>query len=130
MAGPIVCKDPTAKFTFSGVVVDISDHVKTVDPTTEVETVDVRTFANPKAQDFGAQTDGITLGMLWSGDLYDALAPYVGVEGSFECKPKGAVNKAIRATAKFGRLPFGPIEHGQPIEADLELIVVGSLSYS
>lgn len=130
MAGPIVCKDPTATFTFSGVVVDISDHVKTVEPSTEVEVVDVRTFAAPKAQDFGAETDTITLGLLWSGDLYDALLPYKNVEGAFVCKPKGAVNKAIRATAKFGRIPFGPIEHGQPIEADLELIVVGDITYS
>ncbi len=123
MAGPIICKDPTAKITFSGVVVDISDHVKTVDPSTEVEIVDKRTFAAPKAQGFGAQTDSITLGLLWSTDLYDTLLPYVNVEGSFECKPRGAVNKAIRATVMFGRIPFGPIEHGQPIEADLELIV-------
>lgn len=130
MAGPIVCKDPTAKFTFSGVVVDISDHVKTVEPSTEVEVVDVRTFASPKKQDFGAETEMITLGLLWSGDLYDALSPYKNVEGSFECKPKGAVNKAIRATVKFGRIPFGSIEHGQPVEADLELIVTDAISYS
>lgn len=130
MAGPIVCKDPTAKFTFSGVVVDISDHVKTVEPSTEVEMVDVRTFAKPKLQDFGNETETITLGLLWSGDLYDALLPYKNVEGSFECKPKGAVNKAIRATVKYGRIPFGPIESGQPIEADLELIVTDAISYS
>jgi len=130
MAGPIVCKDPTAKFTFSGVVVDISDHVKTVEPSTEVEVVDKRTFAAPKAQDFGNETEMITLGLLWSGDLYDALVPYKNIEGSFECKPKGAVNKGIRATVKFGRIPFGPIEHGQPIEADLELIVTDAISYS
>ena len=43
MAGPIVCKDPTCKFTFSGVVVDISDHIKTVEPSTEVEIVDLHT---------------------------------------------------------------------------------------
>ena len=130
MAGPIVCKDPTATFTFSDVVVDISDHVKTVEPSTEVEVVDVRTFAAPKAQDFGAETEMITLGLLWSGDLYDALLPYKNVEGAFACNPKGAVNKAIRATVKFGRLPFGPVEHGQPIEADLELIVTDAISYS
>lgn len=130
MAGPIVCKDPVATFTFSGTVVDISAHVKTVEPSTEVEIVDVRTFANPKLQDFGAQTESISLGLLWSGDLYDALLPYIGVEGAFACKPKGAVNKAIRATAKFGRMPFGPIEHGQAIEADLELIVTDAITYS
>lgn len=130
MAGPITCKDPTATFTFGSTVVDISDHVKTVDPSTEVEVIDKRTFAAPKAQDFGNETEMITLGLLWSGDLYDALLPYKNVEGSFACKPVGTVNKAIRATVKFGRIPFGPIEHGQAVEAELELIVTDAISYS
>lgn len=130
MPGPIICRNPTCTFTFGAVVVDVSDHLQSVELTSEAEKVELRTFAKPKGADWGNQTDGITLNLMWSGDLYDALAPYVGVEGALACKPVGSVNRFIRATVKYGALPWGTFEVGQAVTVALPLIVAtGDITY-
>lgn len=130
MAKPIVCINPTCTITFGSTVVDISDHLRMVAPSTEVEIIDNRTFASPKQREFGNQTDDITLTLGWSPDLYTALAPYINTAGALVCKPRGAVSTAIRATVRYGAQPWGEIAHGTTSEVELPLIVDGDITYS
>lgn len=117
-------------FTFGAITVDVSEWCVAVQPSSEAETVDMRTFANPKAQDVGAVTDGITVALLWGPGLYDALLPYVGVEGTIRWKTKTADTRWGRATVKYGALPWGEFRTGQRIEADLVCVVTtGDIYY-
>lgn len=130
MPGPITVRNPTCQITFGTTVVDLSAHLRTVEPTSETEIIDKRTFAAPKQRDFGAQTDGFNLGLTWSPDLYDALSPFTLTDGALVLKYSSAQTKAIRATVQFGNLPWGPFEHGTAVEVDLPLIVNGDITYS
>lgn len=130
MGKPIVCINPSCTITFGSTILDISDHLRTVTPNSEVEVIENRTFAAPKQRDFGNQTDDFTLGLGWSGDLHAALLPFVGIAGQLVCKPVGAVNKAYRATVRFGAMPYGEVAHGATVETELPLIVDGDISYS
>lgn len=130
MAKPIICKNPTCTITFGSTVVDISDHLVRVTPSTDPEIVDNRTFANPSGQDFGNTTNGMTLSLGWSPTLYAALAPFIDTQGSLVCKPIGTVNTAIRATVRYGAMPWGDIAPGERSEVELACIVDGDITYS
>ena len=121
-----------AKITFSGpTVVDLSPYCIAFEPGSEVETVDLGVFSDPKASDTGRVTDTLTLALLWSPALYDALAPFVGSTGTFAGKYTTADTRAVRATVKYGTLPWGRFELGQRVEVDLVLaITTGGITYS
>lgn len=117
-------------FTFGTAVVDISEWTVAVQPSSEGETVDMGTFANPNAQEVGRVIDALTIALLWGPGLYDALLPYVGVEGTVRWKAKSTDTRWGRGTVKFGAMPWGEFRQGQRIEADLVCVVTsGNLTY-
>lgn len=131
MAGGVIARNPSCKLTFGTVVLDISDYVVAVEPSSEAEQIDMGTFANPKASETGRVTDAVTIAVLWAPGLYDMLAPYVNVQGTVEARYAASDPKAIRAAVKYGTLPWGRVEVGQRIEADLVLVVpTGDISYT
>lgn len=131
MPGPIVVsKTATCTILFGSTLVDLGAHIIGVEPTEDVEVVDVRTFANPKGQDFGNQTDGLTLSLKWSPDLYAALAPYKNTEGALVFKYATTAPAGIRATIKYGAVPWGSFNLGEVVEVSLPCIVIGDITYT
>lgn len=132
MTAIVTGKLAEAKITFPGpVVVDLSAYTIAFEPSSEVETVDLGVFSDPKASDTGRVTDSLTLAMLWSPQLYDALSPYVDIAGTFAGKYTVGDTRAVRATVKFGTLPWGRFEIGTRVEVDLVLVVTtGGITYS
>lgn len=130
MPAPIIVRNPELKLTYGSTVVDLSAHCRGATPSDEPEIKDNRTFAEPTRQDFGNRTVGMTINLGWSPDLYDALAPYIGVEGQMAFKPVTPSTKAIRATVVFGALPWGAFTLGEASDVDLPLIVRGDITHS
>jgi len=130
MAGPVVVKNASCKLTFGATVIDISAYVTAVEPSSESETIDLGTFANPKATDTGRITDGVTISCLWAPELHAALAPYVNAEGTLEFKYVTSDTKAVRAGVKYGTLPWGAFSIGERVEADLVLAVLDQVAYN
>lgn len=120
----------TCIFTFGAAVVDVSGWTVAVQPSAAAEAIDMGTFANPNAQEVGASKDAVTVALLWGPGLYDALLPYVGVEGTIRWKAKSTDTRWGRGTVKFGALPWGEFRQSQRIEADLVCVVTtGQLTY-
>lgn len=122
MAKPIITRNPTCTITFGSTVVDIGEHVRTVTPADDVNIVENRTFARPDGRDFGNHTKGITLGLGWSSELYDALSPYVDVPGTLRLKPRSTDTRVITATVRYGTLPWGDFTDGEAADGEVELI--------
>jgi hypothetical protein len=130
MATPMVVKEPEVQITFGATVIDFSDSVVAVEVGSEAETVDIGTFANPKAQEIGKVTDSITMALLWSDALQVSASPYINTEGTFKFTPDSNDASAyIQTTVKYGTLPFGRFEVGQRVESDLVLAVLDDIVY-
>lgn len=127
----LVPRDPIVGIKYgAGPTVDLSPFVVAVEIQSEAETIDIGTFATPKATDTGKITDSITLAILWSAELYAALKPNVDVEGTLIFQPDADVPEAVQATVKYSTLPWGRFEVGARVEADIVLAVLSELDYA
>jgi hypothetical protein len=104
--------------------------MSTVEPSADVEELDVGTFCTPNATDQGKISESIVVSLLWSEGLYDALQPYVGQTGHLVYKPvPGATAKALQADVKYSVMPWGRFEIGARVEVDLPLAVLTPITY-
>lgn len=108
--------------------VNMSPYTVSVELTSEDEEVDVSTFAAPTATDSGKITQSIAMNLRFTKDWYTALSPYVGQDVSFSMTP--VAGTLFSALVKFGTLPLGSFEAGQPVESTLNLRVRDSISVS
>ena len=110
--------------------VDLSCYAFAVEPSSDVEELDIGTFCTPNATDQGKISESIVVSMLWSEDLYAALQPHVGQEGHLVYKPSGAAGtKALQADVKYSTMPWGRFEIGARVEVDLPLAVLSPITY-
>lgn len=126
-----VLRDPVLTIKFgAAAAIDISDYVVAVDIQSDAETIDVATFANPKATENGKVTDTIVFAVLWSPAMYTALSAHVDEQGQMSFKVDAADTKSIQATVKYATLPWGRFEVGQRVEDDLTLAVLSDVTYA
>jgi hypothetical protein len=126
----LVPRDPTVTITFGAAPVDLSPFVVAVEITSEGETIDIGTFATPRATETGKVTDAITIAVLWSAEMYAALSAHVDEEGVLLFKPDDDVPEAIQATVKYATIPWGRFEIGARVEGDLVLAVLSDITYA
>jgi hypothetical protein len=123
----LVPRDPIVGIKFGATLVDLSAFAVAVEITSEGETVDIGTFATPRATDTGKITDAITIAVLWSVDMYTALSAHVDTEG---IQPDADVPEAVQATVKYATIPWGRFEVGARVEGDLVLAVLSDITYA
>lgn len=110
--------------------VDLSCYAFAVEPSSDVEELDIGTFCTPNATDQGKISESIVVSMLWSEDVYAELAPYIGQAGKLVYKPvPGATAKALQADVKYSTMPWGRFEIGARVEVDLPLAVLSPITY-
>jgi hypothetical protein len=126
----LVPRDPIVGIKFGTTLVDLSAFAVAVEITSEGETVDIGTFATPRATDTGKITDAITIAVLWSVDMYTALSAHVDEEGTLIFQPDADVPEAIQATVKYATIPWGRFEVGARVEGDLVLAVLSDITYA
>ena len=130
---PLIVRDGelTIEFTTpTASTVDLSCYAFAVEPSSDVEELDIGTFCTPNATDQGKVTESIVISMLWSEDLYTALQPHIGQEGHLVYKPvPGPTAKALQADVKYSTMPWGRFEIGARVEVDLPLAVLSPITY-
>lgn len=130
---PLIVRDGelTIEYTTpTPATVDLACYAFAVEPSADVEELDVGTFCTPNATDQGKISESIVISMLWSSGLYADLSPYVGQTGHLVYKPvPGAAELALQADVKFSVMPWGRFEIGTRVEVDLPLAVLTPIVY-
>lgn len=101
--------------------VDLDEHLVAATLDRPSEAVDVRTFGAPRASDAGGGIDTITLALLWSSELHDALVAHEAEVGYMVFRPDAAAAPTYRATVQYDVAPFGRMSIGTKVEVDLVL---------
>lgn len=128
-----IVRSATGKFSFGAVPteVDVSCFLFAVELGSETEEIDVGTFCSPSATDMGRTTQTAVLSMLWEPALYEALAPHVGEQGTFEFVPDDtAPTEVVSFDTRYGSVPWGRFEIGQRVEVELPLAVLSTIAFT
>lgn len=106
--------------------VDISCAVRSLEFTEDEEIIDIPTFCAPEATATSKQSTSATVAVYWTDDLVEALAPHLNKEGTFTVVYNENDTKATEFKGTIAKVPFGTIEPGKPIEADLTISVTSA----
>jgi hypothetical protein len=130
IANPVIVRKPSMKVSYPPVggtgqatEVDISCAVRSLEFTEDEEIIDVPTFCSPEATASGKQSTSATVAVYWTDELVDALTPHLNEEGTFTVVYNESDTKATEFKGTIAKVPFGTIEPGKPIEADLTISV-------
>jgi hypothetical protein len=127
---PVIVRKPSMTVAYppeggtgQPVEVDISCAVRSLEFTEDEEIIDIPTFCSPEATSTGKSSTSATVAVYWTDELVDALTPHLNEEGTFTVVYNEADTKATEFKGTIAKIPFGTIEPGKPIEADLTITV-------
>lgn len=132
MAGPVVANTPTASFWSAGGTIEheldlwVTGFTVNDDP----ETLDMGTFANPTATDFGRSQATVTIRFKVGPDLYDLLDTLKDQRLLFVGRLNAGDAKQAQGHVKFKKIPWGDVNTGEPVEAELTCTVIDEIEWS
>lgn len=131
MAGPVVANTPEASlWTEANVEHELDLWITGFTPSDEPDQIDMGTFANPNATDYGRSQQSITCRFRWAPDLADMLAPLRDTKLLFIGRQNASDTKAVTAHVKFKALPWGDFNVGESVEVELTLAVTDAIDYA
>lgn len=127
---PVIVRKPTMTVEYPPVggtgqatTIDIACAVRSLEFTEDEEIIDIPTFCSPEATATGKSSTSATVSVYWTDELLEDLTPHLNEEGTFKVKYNESDTKQTEFKGKIAKVPFGTIEPGQPIEADLTIAV-------
>jgi hypothetical protein len=129
---PVIVRKPTMTVEYPGdgqgaaTTIDISCAVRSLEFTEDEEIIDIPTFCSPEATASGKSSTSAVVAVYWTDELVTELNPHLNEEGTFTVLYNDADTKATEFKGKIAKIPFGTIEPGQPIEADLTIAVTSA----
>lgn len=131
MAGPVIANTPEASLWSSGGTVEheLDLWITGFTPSDEPDLIDMGTFANPNATDYGRSQASIVCRLRWAPDLASMLEPLKGQDLKFIGRQNSTDTDAVQAHVKFARLPWGDFNVGESTEVELTLAVTDEISY-
>src|SRR6188472_1763489 len=122
---PAVANTPEASLWSSGgnVEHELDLWITGFTPSDEPDLIDMGTFANPTATDYGRSQATITCRFRWAPDLVDVLSPLKNAALLFVGRQNSTDTSAVMAHVKFKALPWGDFNVGESTEVELTLAV-------
>lgn len=132
MAGPVVANTPNASFWSAGGTIehDLDLWVTGFTVNDEPDTIDMGTFAQPTATDFGRSQATVTIRFRVGPDLYDVLDPLRNTRLLFVGRLNEGDAKQAQGHVKFSKIPWGDVNIGEAVEAELTCAVIDEIEWS
>lgn len=129
---PTVANTPEASLWASGGTIEheLDTWITGFTPNDEPDLIDLGTFANPSATDYGRSQATIECRFLWSPDLVAVLRPLIDANLLFIGRQNASESSAVQAHVKFHKLPWGDFNVGERTEVTLTLAVTDNIDYT
>jgi hypothetical protein len=129
---PAVANTPEASLWSSGgnVEHELDLWITGFTPSDEPDLIDMGTFANPTATEFGRSQATIECRFRWGTDLVSLLSPLIDLPLLFIGRQNAADTSAVMAHVKFHKLPWGDFNVGESTEVTLTLAVTDAITYA
>lgn len=128
---PAVANTPEASLWSSGgdVEHELDLWITGFTPVDDPNIIDMGTFANPTASEFGRSQASIVCRFRWGTDLAALLAPLIDLPLLFIGRQNSTDTSAVMAHVKFHTLPWGDFNVGESTEVELTLAVTDAITY-